>query len=145
MIDLNLAHRQEIVDLFIRYANALDNKRWTDLEDLFTADVSARWLKGQYVQDNRNDMIAFIRSFIEPVPTHHMLGNHLVSIDGETAKGSCHVRGFHQGVGDRKHLFQETLGVFLATAVRRGGRWRFSHFSEEALVINGTFEIFSPA
>jgi hypothetical protein len=139
---LQIAARQEVVDLFTRYANALDAKRWSDLDDIFLEDVSARWLAGKWAQQNRKDMIAFIRSFIEPVPTHHMLGNHLVTISGEVATGSCHVRAHHQGIGDRQHLFQETLGIYSATAVRRDGRWRFSHFNEEMLIVLGTFDAF---
>lgn len=46
-----LAARLEIVDLFSRYAYALDAKRWHELEPLFTEDVSARWLQGKWVQD----------------------------------------------------------------------------------------------
>jgi hypothetical protein len=138
----DLYARQQIVDLFTRYANALDAKRWGELDELFTEDVSARWLKGKWIQHNRADMIAFIRSFLEPVPTHHMLGNHLVSIAGDVAAASCHVRGHHQGIGERQHLYQETLGIFTGTAVRLDGAWRFSEWSEEALIVQGTFEIF---
>ena len=136
----SLIDRQDICDLFIRYANGLDHKRWEDLDDVFTKDASASWLEGQWLQDNRADIVAFISGVLRDLPTHHLLGNYVVKIDGDKAEASCHVRGHHQGVGDRAHLFQETLGKFGARAERRNGVWRFVYFTETMLTMNGTFE-----
>jgi SnoaL-like domain len=140
----NLADRQAITDVFNRFVDALDYKRWGDLDEMFEPDATASWFKNQWSQNGRQEIIPFIRSWVEQVNTHHVLGNYVASIDGDTATGSCRVRAHHAGTGDRAHLFEETLGVFSARFVRRGDDWRITHFSEELLVMLGTFDVFGP-
>jgi hypothetical protein len=50
------------------------------------------------------------------------------------------VRGYHQGIGARAHLFQETLGLFDGKAERRKEGWRFVYFTETMLCMQGTFD-----
>ncbi len=137
-----LADRQKITDLFNAYVDALDYKRWADLDDMFVPEATASWFQNQWSQTGRAEVIAFIRSWVEDVKTHHILGNYTISIDGDRAKGSCRVRAHHAGVGERAHLFEETLGVFSGDLVRHGGQWRFTHFCEELFVMLGSFDVF---
>src|SRR4051812_14108929 len=92
-----LLDRQDIADLFVRYANALDFKRWQDLDDVFFPDATASWLEGRWTQSNRADIVAFIEGAIGHLPTHHLLGNYVVTINGDAADAQCHMRGHHQG------------------------------------------------
>jgi hypothetical protein len=137
-----LVDRQAITDLFNRYVDALDYKRWSDLDEMFEPDATASWFENQWSQNSRAEIVKFIRSWVEEVKTHHILGNYTATVNGDTAEGSCRVRAHHAGVGDRSHLFEETLGVFSARLVRRGNGWRIVHFGEELMVMLGTFEVF---
>jgi hypothetical protein len=137
-----LLDKQAITEIFNRYVDALDYKRWADLDDLFVPEATASWFQNQWSQKSRDEMIPFIRSWVTEVNTHHILGNHMIQVNGDTATGSCRVRAHHAGTGERAHLFEETLGVFSGTLVRQGGKWRFTHFQEELLVMLGTFDVF---
>src|SRR4051794_33374248 len=53
----NDAERQTIADMFTRYANALDAKSWSDLDNLFVEDVTTDWLEGSAVHASRKDMV----------------------------------------------------------------------------------------
>ncbi|MGH6617338.1 nuclear transport factor 2 family protein [Sphingomonas sp.] len=137
-----LIDKQAITDLFNAYVDALDYKRWSDLDDMFVPEATASWFQNQWSQSSRDEIIAFVRSWVEEVGTHHILGNYTATINGDRAKGACRVRAHHAGVGDRAHLFEETLGVFSGDLVRQDSKWRFTHFTEELMVMLGTFDVF---
>jgi len=137
-----LVDRQAIADVFNRYVDALDYKRWGDLDEMIEPDATASWFQNQWSQSGRVEIVRFIRSWVEDVKTHHILGNYTATVQGDSAQGSCRVRAHHAGVGERSHLFEETLGVFSARFIRRDDVWRIVHFNEELLVMLGTFDVF---
>ncbi len=137
-----LVDRREIEDLFSEYVNALDRKDWSQLENLFVEHATAGWFDDQWTQSSRAELLPFIRSWVETVKTHHLLGNHLATIDGDSAQASCHVRAYHAGQGAKAHLFEETLGIFSARCIRTANGWKFEHFNEQLLVMVGTFDVF---
>lgn len=136
-----LLDRKEIEDLFARYAEALDAKNWDALRDIFTEDATTEWFSNpEWIQHGIDDIIRWILSWVgsEEMPTHHILGNHLCEIDGDTAKASCRVCAYHQGGGERAGLYQESLAYFWAELVRTPGGWKFKRFGEELNVFKGT-------
>jgi hypothetical protein len=140
-----LEDRLEIIDLFNRYADALDHRRWSNLNDLFTDDVTTDWFETHQV-NGRTQAVAFITDLVGKVArTHHILGNHRVTIQGDTATASARVRAYHVGDGDKAHLFEESLASFEARAVRTPSGWRFAHFAETLFVMLGTQEVFGLA
>ena len=57
-------------------------------------------------------------------PTHHLLGNYVVELDGDRAEASCYVRGYKAGRGEHADKFVETLGKLSAKLVRTPpGSW----------------------
>jgi len=141
---VRIEDRLEIFDLFHRYADALDFKRWADLDDLFTEGVASEWF-GVHRVDGREQVVGFVRDLVGKVGrTHHMIGNFRVSFTGDTARAAVRVRAYHEGAGDKAGLFEESLAAFEVEAVRTrtGGGWRFSRFSEPLFVMLGTQEVF---
>ncbi|MFG2777854.1 nuclear transport factor 2 family protein [Streptomyces prunicolor] len=139
---VRIEDRLEILDLFHRYADALDFKRWDDLDDLFTEDVASEWF-GVHRIDGREQVVGFIRDLVGKVGrTHHMIGNFRVSFTGDAARAAVRVRAYHEGAGDKAGLFEESLAAFEVEAVRTGDGWRFSRFSEPLFVMLGTQEVF---
>src|SRR5262245_54536516 len=96
------AVRQAHVDGFNRYAHALDGRDWDALAGLFTEDAVFSFARslgfGAGETDKasisgRDQLVAMIRGAIESMSaTHHMLSNHVVDPDGETARASCYFR-----------------------------------------------------
>jgi hypothetical protein len=134
-----VADRLAISDLFVRYANALDFKRWEDLNDVFVENATALWF-GKGHSNSRAEIVEFIRDAIGHMPLHHFVGNFVADITGDTADAQCHMRAHHQGVGERSHLYQETLGIFRAKVQRINGTWRVTHWDERMLAMNGTYD-----
>lgn len=139
-----LERRKEIEDLFARYCEALDDKDWDALIPMFTEDASADWFSGGWTQDNRDDVISFIREWVdtEHIETHHVIGNHLAEIDGDTAKASCRVCAYHMGVNKKEGLHQESLAKFWGELVDTPEGWKFKKFGETLYVFKGTNDAF---
>jgi hypothetical protein len=148
--------RQAHIDMMNRYAHALDTCDWGLLDGLFSEDVAfrARVLvdrKPTSAEDVRMDgreaVVASLKGIFKNLSaTHHLLGNYVVDVqpDGRTAKASCYMRAYHQGNGDRSHLFEESLGRFDFETVRDGAGWKIRRMEETIMVMLGTVEAFGP-
>jgi hypothetical protein len=140
-----LEDRQSIADVFISYCDALDRKEWERLEDLFVENLTTDWYQGRWTQYSRNDAITFIRSWVEPVDAHHIIGNHVATITGDTAHASCKVQAHHAGKGAKAGMFEETLGEYSGHLIRASDArygWRFTHYQEVLSIVLGSFNVF---
>jgi hypothetical protein len=134
--------RVALAELFNRYAEALDRKQWSLLEDVFTEDVATVW-PGGYSVDGRDSVIEFISGFLGDarIHTHHMVGNFRATVDGNMAETSVYSRAVHQR-GEEHPVLDETLGIFAGTARRGPAGWRFERFSQEMLLKHRTGDVF---
>ena len=65
-----LLDRAEIIDVCVRYATALDSRQW--------------------------DLLATCRAALEPLDaSQHLLGNHVVTVDGDEARSQCYLQAQH--------------------------------------------------
>jgi hypothetical protein len=148
--------RQAHIDLMNAYAHALDVCDWPLLTSLFTEDCSLRArvlvdrkppAQDDTVLEGRDALIGGLQHIFAGLSaTHHMLGNYVVqpAADGRTARASCYMRAYHQGAGERAHLFEESLGRFDFETVLEGGAWRIRRMEETIMVMLGTVEAFPP-
>ncbi len=138
------ADRWAISDVFTRYADALDSKRWAQLEDVFTEDAKADW-PTNVTSGSCAEIIAFVEEFLgtDEIVTHHFIGSvTAVALDADRAEANAHMRAYHGGIGPRAGLFEESLGSFSGTLVRTPAGWRFTHFKERIFVMLGGPEVF---
>ena len=77
-------------------------------------------------------------------PTHHVLSNYIVDVDGDRASARCYVSGYHAGAREHADKAQETLGRLSAKLVRTPQGWRFAEFLEEMTHSLGSPEVFNP-
>jgi SnoaL-like domain len=134
--------RLAIYDLFVRYADALDYRRWELLDDVFTEDVVSVWPTGSRLA-GRQALIELIqRHFAGIGATHHLMGNFSLALENGLATASVRMRAYHAGAGERAELFEESLGTFDGRARRTPDGWRFEHFSEAIFVVLGSYEVF---
>lgn len=114
--------RDAHIDLFNRYAHALDGRNWPALAALFTEDGvfgfsrSLGFGAGEEEQatiEGRDNLVAMITGSIECLSaTHHLMSNYVVDVDagGNTAEASAYFRAYHAGKDARAHLFEEIVG-----------------------------------
>jgi ketosteroid isomerase-like protein len=138
-----LTDREAIAELFNRYADALDFKRWDLLEEVYTEDATGDF-PPHFRLEGRAAIIDFVRTVLgtEEIATHHMWGNLSVSVDGDTAQAAVRMRAYHGGVGRREGLFEESLGTFSGRFRRTPSGWRCCQFEEQILVMLGGAEVF---
>ena len=117
---------QAIIDLAIAYTWALDTKQLDQLREVFLPDATAD-LNGTRC----NGLDAIITAIGERLDrldaTQHLVGNHQVRIDGDTATHRCHLQSQHirRGVegGDNYVLG----GTYEDRVVRTEDGWRIAH------------------
>ncbi len=149
--------RQAHIDLFNRYAHALDGRDWRALAALFTPDGSFGFARslgfggGEADRTSvagREAVVAMISGAIESLSaTHHLITNHVVDLgaDDASAAASCYFRAYHAGKGERAHLFEESLGRFDIRTVRIGADWKIGAMHETIMIMLGTVEAFGHA
>jgi ketosteroid isomerase-like protein len=121
----NLLDRMEITDLLNRYATALDDRDWTRLATCFTPDAVG--LYGPVL--GRRDGFAAIeqlcRGALEPLDSsHHMITNHEIEIDGDTARARCYLQAQHTKRGTPGGDNFVIAGAYIDELVRTADGWR---------------------
>ncbi len=88
-----LAAESDISRIIHLYCHALDRRRWELMDQVFHAD--ARYGFGDIGGDWR-DFVKAARSIVDPLgPTHHMVANILIELDGDTAQVETYMNGYH--------------------------------------------------
>jgi hypothetical protein len=118
--------RSDIIDLAVRYTWALDTKAVEELRDVFTADATATLRGVECV--GVDEIIARIGGAILRLDrTQHLVGNHLVTVDGDTGTHRCHLQGQHVLNGcDGGDNFL-VGGYYDDRVVRTADGWRIAH------------------
>lgn len=89
----HLVDRQQIVDVTLAYTYALDAKDWDALDDVFTVDATA-YLTEEL--DGREAIKGRVRRALESLDlSQHMVANHDVRIDGDSAVCRCYLQAQH--------------------------------------------------
>ena len=97
---MELADRAAIVDVATGYATAVDSRDWVALAGLFTED--AHWVYPPTGEDLTGPaaIASYIRKSIERLDaSQHLLGNHVVTIDGDEARHTCYFHAQHVLLG----------------------------------------------
>ncbi len=127
-----LSDRAEIADLLARYTRAVDDRRWDDLDGIFTPDASIDYsaFGGPSV-----DLPGAKRFLAEALPmfrkTQHMLGLPAITLDGARARSvtPCH-NPMVLGEGAEAKVMVCALW-YHHELVRDAGGWRIRRMSQE--------------
>ena len=115
--------RIEIVAVLDRYAEALDQRRWELLEQVFAPDVDCDF--GEWSARSLPEAVATIRSYLEGCgPSQHLQGNYRVELDGDRAKSRVYIRASHVGVGRAAGKSYEMTGEYEDELRRMPAGWR---------------------
>ena len=139
MIDLLMDERAIHLKL-CAIARAMDCREWTQLTEILTEDVTGD-LGDVIAINGREEFLATLRKYLGNCgPTQHLLGNLVVSIDGDAAKSTCYVRDIHQGGDGRDHLFLSTAGEYRDCWKRTPKGWRLCHRTKVNFLLTGSLE-----
>ena len=120
------ADEKAIIDLTIAYTWALDTKQFGELRNIFTPDASAM-LHGVGC-DDADAIIARISGALTRLDaTQHLIGNHQVSISGDTATCRCQLHSQHLKSGTDGGETYVIGGTYDDRLVRTTDGWRISH------------------
>ena len=135
-----MTDRDDILEALATVAAAIDARDWDTIRAHFTADTVAYGARGI------DALIAQFEAFIGGVgPTQHLLGNHRVTIDGDTARSLSYGRIHHVGAGPMDGSFYECLGEYDDHWVRHDGRWLISRRWFEIRIERGDRAVLRPA
>ncbi len=118
---------KEIIDLTIRYAWALDHRRFDDLAGVFASDGQADY--GRLGIHTGPAAIAEVtaKALSRFDRTQHIVSNHQIAIDGHTATGRCYLQAQHvtrDATGDHNYT---VAGSYLDRYRRTEAGWRIAH------------------
>jgi SnoaL-like domain len=119
---IDVADRLEIHELLGLYGHLIDDRRWDDLDQVFTPDAIYDATDfGQSVTHSLAELLAHWKSDLRMHPLAHHATNIVVS---EDADGTVRVRSKGIGVGPRGRVGSVTYDDIL---VRTDGGWRMSY------------------
>jgi len=95
--------RMEIVELAARLSNALDTKDWPGIERCYVPDALGEFGGSVGTAQGAPAIAAVIRRTLQHLDaSQHLVGTHVVTLDGDEAEHSCYVQA--------QHVLKETAG-----------------------------------
>jgi hypothetical protein len=131
---------QAIIDLAIAYTWALDTMQLDELRSIFASDATAD-LNGVHC-DGVDAIIARInRPLSQLDATQHLIGNHQVAVDGDTATHRCYLQGQHVKRGTPGGDNFLLGGIYDDRLARTPHGWRITHRTLTATWTDGNPEV----
>ena len=128
--------QQAIIDLAIAYTYALDTKQIDQLNAVFASDATAD-LHGVRCE-GRDAIIARIERPISVLDaTQHLVGNHQVHVDGDTATHRCYLQSQHVKRGTPGGDNYLIGGIYEDRLTRTPEGWRITHRTMTAVWTDG--------
>lgn len=121
-----MSDRTDIIDLTIAYTWALDTKQVEQLRDVFHPDATAM-LRGRECRGVEEIIQRIGGSLTRFDLTQHLIGNHQVRIDGDTATCRCQLQSQHTRFGLAGGENYTIAGMYLDELVRTEVGWRIIH------------------
>lgn len=121
-----MSDRDDIIDLAVRYTWALDTKNLDDLRNVFLPDATAS-LRGVECTGVDAIISRIGGAVLRLDATQHLVGNHQVTIDGDTGTHRCHLQSQHVRRGADGGDNFIVGGFYEDRVVRTGNGWRIAH------------------
>ena len=117
---------QAIIDVAIAYTWALDTKRLDQLRSVFLPDATAD-LNDVHCEDIDAIIARIERPLARLDVTQHLVGNHQVRVDGDTATHRCHLQSQHVKRGTEGGDNYLIGGIYEDRLTRTPDGWRIAH------------------
>jgi 3-phenylpropionate/cinnamic acid dioxygenase small subunit len=120
-----LEDREELRELYARYAATIDNGQFEEWIDCFTEDgifESTRF--GRHVgREGLRRFTQIYRESLGGAQVRHILTNLMLQIENDHGIGSCYLTYYHCKDG---RVQQSAVGRYRDTLRKSGGRWLFA-------------------
>ena len=128
MTDLQtLLDERDIHEVATRYCRALDTKDWALLDDVFAPDATGDLSSGRTLV-GIDAIRARIRNALQELDdSQHLVGNHEIAVDGDTATHRCYLQAQHirkAAVGGPNYI---VAGRYEDQLARTDVGWRITH------------------
>jgi hypothetical protein len=137
-------------EMFNRFTDALDHKRWDLLEGFFTDDAVGQFKDRAGTMDfeiaGGANIAGFARKMVgsPEIATQHLTGNFSATVEGDSAFATARMRNYHHGIGPRAGLTQESIGHYAGRFRRTDEGWCCHWWQEEIYINLGDPALFAP-
>ena len=122
-----LLDRQQITDVLVRYAAAVDGKDYKGLDEVFVADATAYYGFGDTIK-GRAAIVEFIKAtMVKTSASQHLVGNVRITLDGDKATTRTYLQAILIGINDYKGQSVMLWGEYRDRLERRPEGWRIVH------------------
>jgi hypothetical protein len=141
-----LLDEKQVVEVTVRYGNAIDAHDWDRLRSCFTPDATANYhVPGGEALRGAEQIADFVRAGDEPLTaTQHYITNHAVSVNGNRATATSYVlsQHFRRGApGGSKFIVG---GIYHDTLVRVDGAWQIAERDVQGVWTQGNRAVSFP-
>jgi len=120
-----MGDRSAVIDTVTRYATALDARDFALLDQVFAVDATCDFGAGPV--QGRDAVRELLRHTLEHGgPSQHLLANHVVVVEDDTARCVCQVRAFSAGAGQKAGRTYELFGEYRDELRRTAHGWRIA-------------------
>lgn len=122
-----LTDEQEIRDLARLYCTAVDRRDWRLLGEIFVPDATVRVRSSSLMTGTGEIVSRYRRGLSKYDSTHHMVTNHEITVEGDTALHSCLVHAQHVRPGAAGDSIFTIGGRYEDRLARTPHGWRLTH------------------
>ncbi len=119
-----LMDKAAIVDVAIRYTIAIDTQDWRSLASVFSADAEVAFGPTVGSAVGREAIVATISGTLTGLDaSQHLVGNHVVTVDGDSATHTCYLQAQHVRLGTPGGEQYIVAGYYTDELRREDGAW----------------------
>jgi hypothetical protein len=123
-----LIDKQEIFELSVKYMRAQDRLDLELQKSVYWPDATDA--RG-FINGNGHDFCEFACDLLKDhLVNHHILGQALIEVEGDTAFGEVYFQAYHRVVEHGIERDFWMIGRYVDRYERRGGVWKIAHRSE---------------
>lgn len=142
---VRLADTAGVVDVCVRNARALDTRDWDLLATCFADDVVVEF-EGMDPLHGVPAVVGVCREILGRLDaSQHLLGNHYVTVDGDSAHSECYLHAQHVREALAPADKYVVAGTYLDTLERRDGAWQITRRKLKISWTDGNPDVLAPA
>ena len=127
-----LLDRMEIIDTINRYATSVDTRDWDLFFNCYTDEINVDMVSVGFEEPmnmTAGEFMEMIQRAVAPFDsTQHLVSNHVINIDGDSATLVCYLQAQHFRQDDTG-IFALLIGGYYANSlVRTPAGWRINKY-----------------